>query len=79
MTTIPQIQAHDAPDMVALLLNVLLFKLGGQVSITLDEIATIKDEFPNLRIAFLADNIVPANSQLILTSRSARPENDRPQ
>ena len=36
--TISQISFEDAPDMIALLLCATLFKLGGQITLTLGEI-----------------------------------------
>ena len=51
----------EAPDMIAILLCVMLFKLGGQVTITLGELEQIHREFPTIRFALLTDAVNPSN------------------
>ena len=46
-----KISANDAPEMVSLLLCILLYKLGGQITLTLSEIQAIYSEFPRIRFA----------------------------
>ena len=80
--TISQISFEDAPDMIALLLCATLFKLGGQITLTLGEIEKIHREYPNVRFALGPDFIDPgdpAKERLTCTLLSRDfVENDRP-
>jgi hypothetical protein len=53
ITDIPQSNLTDHPDFAALVLNVLLFKLGGQITIPITQLSDISKEYPKIRIALL--------------------------
>ena len=51
-STIPQAQLADYPDFSALVLNVLLFKLGGQITLPIAQLGEVAKDYPKIRIAF---------------------------
>jgi len=51
MNAILEMKPDDAPDMVAFTLGYLLFKLGGQVTVSLVELEQINRDFPHVRFA----------------------------
>lgn len=80
MSTVPisRIEASDAPEMVSVLLCCLLFKLGGQITLSLNEIQETHAQFPSIRLA-LQDVNDATSARLTLTLRSRdHVENDRP-
>lgn len=83
-TPMVKISYADAPEMTAVLLCTMLFKLGGQLSITLGEINQIHTDFPEIRLALQRTDATglelrPENEILTVTLRSRdHVENDRP-
>jgi hypothetical protein len=80
MTDVLNIQPHDAPDFVSILLCCLLFKLGGQISLSLGAIEQIQQQFPSIRLTLSRElGADCANEILTLTLRSRdHVENDHP-
>lgn len=74
------IEAHDAPEFVSILLCCLLFKLGGQLSLTLGEIEEIHLQFPMIRFALAQQDGMPQRDERITMTLRSRDhvENDRP-
>jgi len=74
------IQAHDAPEFVSILLCCLLFKLGGQITLTLGEIEEIHSQYPSIRFALgVGNSDDPKDERITATLRSRdHVENDRP-
>jgi hypothetical protein len=48
---IPQGQMIDYPDFNALVLTALLFKLGGQITLSIEDLSSLSREYPKIRIA----------------------------
>lgn len=48
---ITETAATAHPEFCALALNVLLFKLGGQITIPMNQLAEVSKEFPSFRLA----------------------------
>ena len=65
---IQQMNAVDNPEFLALALNVMLFKLGGQITMSLKEMSDCSLEYPAIRLAF---NTVTQDITLTLRSREA--------
>jgi hypothetical protein len=76
---IPQAQMADYPDFVALVTNVLLFKLGGQITIPIAQLGEIAKEYPRIRIAMRAtDEVIPnTEASVTLTLISAEKRKDQ--
>jgi hypothetical protein len=62
---ISHIEGWDAPELVTAFLQVCLFKLGGQVSFTLEEMSTVITDFDNTRIV-----LDKPNAAITLTMRT---------
>ena len=48
---VPQGQMIDYPDFNAIVLTALLFKLGGQITLSIEQLSELSREYPKLRIA----------------------------
>jgi len=70
---------NDAPDFISILLCCMLFKLGGQITLSLGEINDIHSQFPSIRFALSKIGDDPRDEQLTATLRSLdHVDNDRP-
>jgi hypothetical protein len=77
---IMEIHANDAPEFISILLCALLFKLGGQVVLTMGEIEEIHSQFPSIRFALSQGAMDVRDEAITMTLRSRdHIENDRPQ
>ena len=80
--SITQQSYKDAPELIAMLMCVLMFKLGGQVTLTLAEIEHIHKEYPQVRFTLVKDPVDrdnPAKEQLTITLLSYdHVDNDKP-
>jgi len=73
------ITPNDAPDFISILLCCLLFKLGGQITLSLGEIADIHGQFPSIRFALSNIGGDPHDERITATLRSFdHVENDKP-
>jgi hypothetical protein len=70
---IARMPATNNPEFCALVMNALLFKLGGQYTLSLVEIAKLSQEYPSVRIALNVQE-----EEVTLTLLSDNPENDAP-
>lgn len=70
---IAQMDAADAPEFCALALNLMLFKLGGQITFSLVELALNTKDYPKIRVA-----LDVLNEKVTLTLLSDEQVNDRP-
>lgn len=66
---------RNQPEMIAILLCCLLYKLGGQLTMTLGEINTIFSDFPEIRMALKRADatgllIKPEFQEMTVTLRS---------
>jgi hypothetical protein len=66
-----QAPATDNPEFCALVMNTLLFKLGGQYTLSLLEIAQVTADYPSVRVAY---NIATSDFTLTLLTKHAAPE-----
>lgn len=78
VTAVRHIAYDDAPEMTAILLCCMLFKLGGQITFTMGELQEIHAQFPSIRFALSQLHGEAKDEQLTCTLRSRDIENDRP-
>lgn len=69
-TEITQKDYSDAPELIAMLMCFLMFRLGGQVTLTLGELDHIFRDYPHVRLTLIKDTAYPfemAKEQLTVT------------
>ena len=54
---------NEAPDLVAVLLQTLLFKQGGQISLSIREINQVQIDYPEIRLALSTGADDPADDR----------------
>ena len=69
----------DQSELVSHLMSALLFKLGGQITFTMEELVNIRRDFPAVRVARVPAPTDPHNSsvtKIICTLLSAEAADD---